>query len=340
MWTFQPFMKTARECPWPTCAALRRSLGMSVMKAADLPPCPNCAALPPDSSAPREDYRDVQHLTTSRALEPFEIGVTDVRHVIEENDLLAVYEIHEADVVLCSNPQRHRHWEGVVVRTRCGRTICMGKECGVQLIENFARIDEVKRRAREYNSFLSFAKGELTALGERRDAALKRCRALIDFRTLIEGELGWFIEGVQRRRKLVFPGVELFDGRRNEIERNLGDLRDLEWALPAWERKLPPLSEQRAIRQRLKVLGERLDDFEGWARVAARVTTRAGFDEALEALDSDDELVDVEEFNRDTGEVVTRKRGRRRRMRVSAEVTDDGIVDRASGRTVPVVWTR
>lgn len=308
------------------------------MKAADLPFCPACQECPPVANSEQDHYRDVKHLRTPNELDAYDIAVTDRRHVIPENELLALYSFKEK--VPCSNPGRHPHQDGLLVRTACGIVIALGNQCGSQLVENFRRIEEVARRARDYNRFLPDTSARLVKLRERYNTALKTSRSLFGFRACLRDELPWFPSAVTQIRDEPVVGRELFDWQRDKIDKFFGDLGELEHERQKWETALPGLKAQREVSGRLRTLEERLDDFDAWARLAAVLLTRSGFDAAAARVDSEYETVAAEVYDRNAGAMVRRQREVLRRTRERCVTTDVGIADRVSGRTVFVEWAR
>lgn len=306
------------------------------MRAGELPLCPACQELPPEASSAQDHYREVRHLTDPKDLEGYEIATTNTRHTIPENKLLALYTFRQR--VPCSNPGRHLHLDGLLVQARCGLVLAMGNDCGSQLVENFKRIDEVARRAREYNRFLPDTAARIAKLRAQYNAALKFGRGVIEFREFLRRELPWFSQDVAGARDESVAGRDLFDPQRVLIDRGFGDLVDLEWERQKWESDLPGIKAQREISARLRTLEERLNDFENWARRAAVLMTRSGFDRAMARIDSELQTVHVEEFSPSAGRMVQRQREIRTRTRIRAESSDEGIVDRISGRTLFVDW--
>jgi hypothetical protein len=313
------------------------------MKMKDLPLCPDCTAALPSENAVRDKFNDILRPTTAEEVLAIEVDTTEHRHLIDENDLVALYTVPRTTPLSCSNPHPATHLDGLVVRTRCARTLRMGYDCAAQLIENWAQIDRVATKAREWKSFVPASAERLKRLRARADEATRKDLALQGLRKLIRDQLHWFEKEVNdhlRTFAVAVPGRELFDWNQGDVGRRIGALTELEYQRAKWEADIPGRREQKDIELQMKTLEERIDDFDAWVRAAEPMLTQAGFNRAAAALDTEMRDARVEEFDGYTGQMVSRLRPRPERVRTRCEAVADGIRDHVGDRVIPVAWVR
>lgn len=313
------------------------------MKMKDLPLCPDCASASVGENTVRDTFNDVLHLTTVEAVLAIKVDTTEHRHLIDENDLVALYTVPRSTPLTCSNPHSATHLDGLITRARCGGTYRMGYDCAAQLIENWNQIDRVATKAREWKNFVPSSAARLRRLRARADEAMRKDRALQAFRSLVRDQLPWFDRELNdhlRTFAVAVPGRALFDWSQGDIGKRLGALSDLEWQRSKWEADIPGRREQKDIELTMKTLEERLDAFDEWIRASETMLTRAGFERAAAALDTEMRDARVEEFDPYLGRTVSRLRPRPERVRVRCSAVEDGIRDVVSDRLIPVMWMR
>lgn len=307
------------------------------------PPCPECDALPHVDESLKEHYDDFLYTRDEGELAGFPVVSTSCRHRISVDDVLAEYGLRE-DTRCSMLPRGHPHREGYVVRTRCGLTLKLGKDCGRQLIAEFSRVERTAKRAREYKVFVPQTRERLQALRAKVADAKALEQRLRGFRELLGADARLLAQEMQNAYRVRFdareaeriPGIELWDYEQPDVARLASKLRQLELDAKGWEERHPGHTEQREYLARVRDVEERVDGFLSWARVAAVLLTREGMEVACRVLDSTPEDVWVQAFDAGAGRLVSRREQVLKRTRDRFVVTDAGV--EVLGRLTAIVW--
>lgn len=307
------------------------------------PVCAKCENAPDENDVQWERFDQIRELTNPVEREEFGITETEVRHRMRVNDVQAFYTF---DTEVPCSLRKHRHRLGYVVRTRCGETIALGKDCAEQLIEEFARVEKYVNSARDYNKFVPRVSKRLEELRKRFGEAKALWDQCDGFRRLLKRELPKLADALQQTYRVrrsrtaqeIPPGIELWDFEQREPALRVKRLGEFERELAAWREQPPVLSAQEEIWSGIKLMEDDLANFFVWGRSASQMVSRAGFARAVEINDSELRTVWRSVFDARLGREVERSDQVLERTNERYQVTKDGIVETSGGRTVPVIW--
>lgn len=299
--------------------------------------CSACAMLAPEPTD-TEHLKFVPYFREAKELDQFSFDNTNERHEINPQDVLAEYEFE--DRAKCSIlPRLHDHWHGWVVRTRCGKVLKLGSNCGPQHIADFSRIKAYSRDSRSQYAFVSQTRKNLQEIREKLVEAATWQERIWDFRRRLNDRMPMLAQGLTRQfldKRLAAEqralGIEMWDLSRRDVRPDLRVLATLDALSAAWSEEAPPgRTEQGEIRKQVRGLLDRVNEALAWARSARVLLTQERFADACRIYDSEYRTRETPVGGRQ--EVFERVRQR-------YDVDAKGVVEIGTDNRVTVEWVR
>jgi len=310
------------------------------------PECQQCSAMSgrPSSADVDEQFREVQKFTDFEEVARFQPRPVTVKHCLLAEDAIATYELPEK--IPCSMPGGHRHNNGLLLRSRCGAVLNVGRDCGAKHVENFKEIDRYADQSQEYFSFVPDMRRDLQIANDRANAIATTAAAIAEFRRAVskaapalEADLRQRFVDRSKLRPVEHPiGLELWDFARGDLKRERAELRELLSMCDGWQTRRPQLQEQRKYRSQLRELNRAIADLEMWVRQAQQMATPEGMRTAVHLFDCEWKIKHVEVFDHrsqrernTTTEVLVRTRHR-------YDIDESGIIDTETGEHHTLLW--
>lgn len=220
--------------------------------------CVACEVAREHISPGRPTLDDVPELPGPETLASYPgLTSTNEEHTADLEGLLARYDFDEH--VPCSLKGGHPHSLGVVVKTLCGLTLCMGTRCGARCIVGFQDIlNDLKRRTGHHNN-LRLVAAWPAQFGHRLDVLRKRLRIATDVAQTMKRHLPTLDRAMKVRATQGAKGAEVIIAHARSHDESRHEIRGL-----ALFRRLPSLDTVE----------------ESWSRFNARRSSESGFPSA------------------------------------------------------------